>query len=103
MAVGTALAMSLMGLLDVDVLDVKTSGDRVHYTYETDTVFGEKAASRKAKLATMFDLPLKWGTVEKANEIHRGRIVKSFRVEISVKKEPGVRSKSPAKARRRRR
>lgn len=103
MAVSSAIMLSIMGLLDVDVHDVKTVGDRVVYTYETDTLFKERAAGFKAKVATMFDLPMKWGTVEKATQIQRGHLVKSYHVEISVPKEPGLRSKGSVLARRRRR
>lgn len=103
MALSTALAMSIMGLLDVDVHDVKTKGDRVIYTYETDTLFKERAAGFKAKVATMFDLPLKWGKVEKAVEIQRGHLVKTYHVEVSVPKVAGLRGKSPARIRKRKR
>lgn len=78
-----ALGGLIKGLLNVEGMDMNIVGDDVVYTVEVDSVF-ERMAPLKAKIATLLDLPLKWGHIEEITEVTRGLVVKAYKVKIAI-------------------
>lgn len=79
------LGAMVKGLLNVEGMDMNIVGDEIVYTVEVDSMIAS-LAPLKAKLAMLFDLPLKWGHVEEVNEVVRGVLVKAYKVKVAIPK-----------------
>ncbi|MBA7607192.1 hypothetical protein ES703_14350 [subsurface metagenome] len=79
------LGAMVKGLLNVEGMNMDVIGDDIVYTVEVDSVISGLAPI-KAKLAMLFDLPLKWGHVEEVNEVVRGVLVKAYKVKVLIPK-----------------
>lgn len=80
------LASILSGLLEMDHIGTEIVGDNTIYTFKTTSLF-KSLTEIKAKILSLFDLPMDIPKNVEIQEVKRGRLFKEYIVKITVPRD----------------
>ena len=81
----TLIGAIIGNILQMDLVNVETYGDKVTYKYITTSLLGSKGVQElKAKIMSMLDFPVDVPFDVRIYPIKKGAVMKEFMVEIDV-------------------
>jgi len=80
------LASILASLLEMDHVGTEVVGDNTIYTFKTTSIF-KSLTELKAKILSLFDLPMDIPKNVEIQEVKRGRLFKEYLVKITVPRD----------------